>query len=170
MRRSICSFIFSVLVLVLCVQACDFFLREYDIKVINDTDFEFEVYIDDIYQFSLDPGSTATIGRVKSGSHALEARVRDRIVADRIVDLDSNMKWTVYVDTYDIKVINDTDYELSIYLDNVFQFELGVWDTATIAGVSGGVYAIDARSDGRIIADRVLTVDKDINWTIYQGD
>jgi len=167
MRRPICSFIFSIFVLALLLQACDFLLDEYDIKVINDTGFEFAVYIDDKYQFRLGPGSNSIIESVESGTHTLDARIGDQIITERTLDLDSHIEWTIYVDTYDIKVINATDFKLSIYLDDVLQFELGEWDTATIEGVVEGIYAIDARTDGQVIADRAISVDQDIEWTIY---
>ena len=68
---------------------------------------------------------------------------------------------------YDITVINDTDSGFSVYLDDEFQFRLAMGGSSIIRNVEEGRYIIDARVDGNIIAEEVLTVDRNIEWTVY---
>ena len=167
MKRSVYSFTLVIFILALLVQGCDIFLDEYDIRIINDTNFEFSVYLDGVSQFRLDPGSRATIEDVEGGVHTLKAKVDGEVIAERTTDVDENIEWTVYVETYDIEVINDTDFDFDIYLDSVFQFELEFWDSGVIENVLEGDHILEALIDDAVIAERDIYLDEDLEWTIY---
>lgn len=166
MRKFVYLCILIILGLALLFPACDFIL-EYDITVINDTDDSFSVYLDDDFQFRLASGGKITIKDVDEGRHRLEARDAGVVIAERNVTLDSDIEWTIYVDTYDIEVINDTDYDFSFYLDGVYQFDVGYWESFTVTGVSAGGHTLEARVGNEVIASRTVDLDNDLEWTVY---
>ena len=166
MRKIAHLCILAILGLAILIPACDFLL-EYDITVINDTDTSFSVYLDDDFQFKLAPGGRITIRDVSSGDHYLEARDGDFVVAERSIDLDSDLEWTIYVDTYSITVINDTDYDFSFYLDGVYQFEVGYWDYMIVTDVKEGNHTLEARVGNETVATRNTYLDSDLEWTVY---
>jgi len=166
MRKLVHPCILMILGLALLLPACDLIL-EYDITVINDTDSAFSVYLDDDFQFKLASGGRITIRDVDEGRHTLEARDAGVVIAERDVNLDSDIEWTIYTDTYDIEVINDTDFDFSFYLDGVFQFDVGYWESMTVTGVSAGIHTLEARDGNEAIASRTVDLDKNLEWTVY---
>lgn len=166
MRRTTYFFVSIVFGLALLVQSCEIVVT-YDIEVVNDTDSSFSVYLDDEFQFKLGPGGSSTIRDVDPGTHTLEARVLNIVIASRTVELDEDLKWTVYVDRYDVTVVNDTNSGFSVYLDGVFQFDLDPGDRGTITDVSVGVHTLEARIGNSVIADETVDVNQDIEWTVY---
>ena len=155
-----------ILGLALLIQSCDT-MDEHDIAVFNDTDFSFSVYLDGVLQFKLAPGGSKTIKDVEYGSHTLDARVGSEIVAERVVYLDHDIEWTIYVETYDLTVINSTRSAFSVYLDGLLQFELYPGDIGTIANVSEGIHTVDARIGSNVIAEETLKVYQDTEWEVY---
>lgn len=166
MKRSTCILAFAVLSLVWLIQGCDIVLT-YDIKVINDTDRSFSVYVDDEFQFKLAAGGSSTIRDVEEGNHILEARDSSGIVAERVVDLDSDLEWTVYVARYELTVFNETRFSFSFYLDGVFQSDVEPGEGVTFVDVSEGIHTLEARDGDIIIADETLEIDEDLEWIVY---
>lgn len=165
MRRIIYSFTYVILGLVLLItQGCD--VLEYDITVINDTDFSFSVYLDGEFQAQLEPGRSVVISGVESGIHDLEAAVGDEVVAENTIDLEEDLEWIVYIEEYDITVTNQTDLNLSIYLDDYYQFGSPPMSSKTIHGVSEGSHILEARIGGDIITSKKFYLDQDIEWSI----
>ena len=74
-------------------------------------------------------------------------------------------------DTYDIVVVNDSGYAVSIYLDDVYQFYLESGENATISSVSGGDHTLEATVDlilwVSVLDEKTFDLDSDITWTIY---
>jgi len=75
------------------------------------------------------------------------------------------------LDTYEIEVVNDSGYDVTIYLDDEYQFYLESGESATISSVSGGDHTLEATVDiilwESVIAERTFDLDSDITWTIY---
>ena len=152
MKRALYSFTFVILILTLLAQGCEV-EEEYDITIINDTNFDFSVYLDDIHQFRLAAGGISTIKSVEAGNHSLDARDSDEIIAEWAIDVDQDIEWRVYVDTFEITVVNETSSYFSVFLDGVFQFELDPGYSRAILGVSEGEHTVDARIGGEYAVD-----------------
>ena len=75
------------------------------------------------------------------------------------------------LDTYDIEVVNDSGYAVSIYLDKEYQFYLESGESATISSVSSGGHTLKATVDlilwESVLAEETFDLDSDITWTIY---
>ena len=166
MKRMAYPFIFAVLSLVLLSQGCDFEVT-YDIEVINDTDNSFSVYLDNELQFKLAAGGSSTIRNVESGAHDLEARDSSGIVAERVINLDSDMEWTVFVERYEITVFNETGSFFSFYLDGVFQSGLEAGEGIVFTDVSEGIHTLEARIGDIIYADQTVNVNQDMEWEVF---
>ncbi len=166
MKRAAYLSVFAALSLILLSQGCDFQLT-YDIEIINDTDFSFSVYLDDEFQFKLAAGGSSTIRDVDEGAHSLEARTSSGVVAERVINLDSDIEWTVYVARYELTVFNETFSYFSFYLDGVYQFDIDPGDGITLTDVSEGVHTLEARIGDIIIADETLEIDRDIEWEVF---
>jgi hypothetical protein len=123
--------------------------------------------MDGVFQFKLAPGGNSIIRDVESGNHSLEARSDDKIIAERVVNVNEDIEWTVYTQTYDITVINETGFRFAFHLDGVFQFHLEPRDMGTITDVLEGIHTLDARIDDDIIAEETISVDRDIEWTVF---
>lgn len=166
MKRVVYSFVTIILGLALLAQGCEV-IEDYDITVINDTNSDFSVYLDDVLQFKLAAGGSSIISSVEEGRHTLDARDSGGIIAQTTIDVDRDVEWVVYVDTYEITVINDTGSYFSVFLDGIFQFELDSGHSRTILDVSEGEHTVDARVGSEIIAGETFYVDSDMEWTVY---
>jgi len=158
-------FLYVILGLVLLIQGCD--IVEYDITVFNDTDFDFSVYLDGEFQFKLGPGGSSVIKAVSSGTHTLEAISGDEVIAEETIDLTENIEWTVFIPRYNLKVINNTNSMLSIYLDGIYQLDISPRNSKIITGISEGTHTVDARIGKNIVASKNLNINQDIEWNIY---
>ena len=73
-------------------------------------------------------------------------------------------------DTYDIVVVNDSGYAVSIYLDDVYKFYLESGESATISSVSSGDHTLEATVDlilwVSVLDEKTFDLDSDITWTI----
>lgn len=67
---------------------------------------------------------------------------------------------------YRITVVNATDRAFSVYVDGFFRFDLIPGQTQAFE-LDEGVYLLEARSDGTVVADERFSVDSNIEWTIY---
>lgn len=166
MKKAAYSFTFIIIGLTLLIQSCTV-VEEYDITVINDTDFDFSVYLDDDFQFRLGAGGMSVIRNVDEGRYTIDARDGNEIIAEERIRVDRDIEWTVFVERYEITVINSTGADFSVYLDGVFQFDLRPGYSRTITGVSEGTHTIDARIVNVIIADETFFVDSDVEWEVY---
>jgi len=68
----------------------------YDIKIKNLTGSDFSVYLDGEYQFEVYAGGSRTIKGVSEGTHIIEAREDDFVIATRTLYVDSDIEWTVH--------------------------------------------------------------------------
>ena len=71
------------------------------------------------------------------------------------------------VGEYDVVVFNDTDFDFSVYMDDVLQFRLAPGGNSTIRDVEEGIHTLDARVSGDIIAEKTIDVDADMEWIVY---
>jgi hypothetical protein len=81
------------------------------------------------------------------------------------------MQGCSFLNTYDIEVVNDSGYAVSIYLDDEYQFYLESGESATISSVSGGDHTLEATVDlilwVSVLDEKTFDLDSDITWTIY---
>ena len=166
MKRTAYLSIFVALSLILLSQGCDIEVT-YDIEVVNDTDNSFSVYLDDELQFKLAAGGSSIIRNVESGAHSLEARDSTGIVAERLINLNSDMEWTVFVERHEITIFNETASFFSFYLDGVYQFDVEAGEGITVTDVSEGIHTLEARIGDIVIADTTVDVDEDIEWEVF---
>ena len=157
---------FIMLALMFFAQGCDFTVT-YDIDIINDTNSSFSVYLDDEFQFKLAAGGSSTIRNVDSGSHLLEARSGNIVVAERSINLDSDLEWTVYTENYELTVCNDTRSYFSFYLDGVYQGDVEAGECIIFTDVSAELHTLEARVGDIIIADDTFDIDEDLEWTVF---
>lgn len=72
--------------------------------------------------------------------------------------------------SYSMEIINGSEYGVSIYLDDVYQFYLGSGESTTITDVSGGSHTLKARVTtllGDIVMNETtFNLDSDITWTV----
>ena len=164
MKRAVHAFV--ILGLALLIHGCEI-EQDYEVTVINDTDFDFSVYLDDVFQFRLAAGGSSIITNVDEGRYLIDARVDGEIVAERDLTVNGNVEWTVFVDRYEITIVNETGFEFSVYLDGVFHFSLSPGSAGTITDVSEGTHTIDARDRSEIVASETFFIDEDIEWTVF---
>lgn len=88
-----------VMGLFLSIQGCDIVDAvtniDYDIKVVNNTAFTLNIYVDGDLEFSLGGYSSRTIYGVSSGTHTLEATWLGVTMIDRSIYMDSDLVWTI---------------------------------------------------------------------------
>lgn len=74
------------------------------------------------------------------------------------------------LDTYDIEVVNDSGYDVKIYLDKEYKFYLESGESATISSVFSGDHTLEATVDlilwESVLAEKTFDLDSDITWTI----
>jgi hypothetical protein len=74
-------------------------LLEYEVRVVNNLDEEFDFYVDGEYQGTVPANRGKTYG-ISGGRHTLEARIGRLVVLSRTMDVDSDFRWTVYVSDF----------------------------------------------------------------------
>jgi len=104
---------------------------------------------------------------VEDGVQILEARTSSGVVAERVVDLDSDMEWTVFVERYELTVFNEAGLDFAFYLDGVFQFDIESGEGITLTDVSEGVHTLEARIGDIVIADETVDVNQDLEWEVF---
>jgi hypothetical protein len=148
---------------------------EADIVITNDYEegIIVDIYMDGEFKFSLDFKMTIEIDNVSLDEHTLEARVHatDAFIDSETIDVleYTDYYWTVD-DPPDIKVINQFDKSLQIFMDGVYQFDLARKEGRWIINVAYGerfLMAVGA-DDGREVASTTIRVKEntDYSWTI----
>ena len=99
MKRFFC-YVFITTAIILIFQCCGPYddmetYYSYDIKIVNDTRYNFSVYLDNVFQFSLESDGIATIEDVKGGTHTISAKVWGVTIASRTINLNQDTEWTV---------------------------------------------------------------------------
>lgn len=163
MRKAVYSCTLTILGFVLLLPACDL-TDEYDITIWNDTSSNLSIFLDGSRLTEIAAGGRITIRDVEAGDHSLEAKKAGVIIETISFDLDDDMEWDVH--TYAIRVINDTDYDISLYLDGIYQYDLDNWDSMTITNVLPGSHTLQAKDGDFIVGERNVYLDSDIEWTI----
>ena len=163
MRKAVYSCTLTILGFVLLLPACDL-TEEYDITIWNDTSSNLSIFLDGSFLTEIAAGGRITIRDVEAGNHDLEAKKAGVIIETISFDLDDDIEWDVH--TYNIRVINDTDYDISLYIDGIYQYDLDNWDSRTITNVLPGSHTLQAKDGDFIVCERDVYLDSDIEWTI----
>lgn len=153
----------TILGFVLLLPACDL-TEEYDITIWNDTSSSLSIYLDGSRLAEIAAGGRITIRDVEAGNHSLEAKKAGVIIETVSFDLDEDIEWDVH--TYDIIIINDTDYDILLYIDGIYKYDLDSWDSMTITNVLPGSHTLQAKDGDFIVGERNVDLNRDIEWTI----
>jgi len=70
-----------------------FFKGGHDVKIINTSFYDVDIYLDGEFQFHLPSGATKVISDVDSGKHTLEARSGFMVLLSREEDIDEDFEW-----------------------------------------------------------------------------
>jgi mRNA-degrading endonuclease HigB of HigAB toxin-antitoxin module len=143
------------------------------IKITNDYGEDLDIYMDGVFIFVINNNETKTIEDVSIGEHQLIGnRVNTNIqLASLKIDISSVGEYTWYIDDpADINVQNFSGYDLSIYMDNEFMFNLADEENRFILDVTHEKHYLKANkiSDGSEYASITIEVteNKDYLWTI----
>ncbi|MBN2244255.1 MAG: hypothetical protein JW755_00265 [Candidatus Aminicenantes bacterium] len=143
------------------------------IKITNDYGEDLDIYMDGVFIFVVNYNETKTIEDVATGEHELIGnRVNTNIqLASLKINISSvgEYAWNID-DPADINVQNYSGYELSIYMDDEFMFNLADEENRFILDVTQEKHYLKANkiSDGSEYASITIEVteNKDYLWTI----
>jgi len=143
------------------------------IKITNDFGEAMDIYMDGVFIFVINYNEVKIIEDVSTGEHQLIGyRVNTNIqLASLKIDISSAGEYAWYIDDpADINVQNYSGYNLSIYMDNEFMFNLADEENRWILDVSHDKHYLKANkiSDGSEYASITIEVteNKDYSWTI----
>lgn len=140
------------------------------ITITNDYGEALDIYLDGILQFMLAHEESKDIEDISLDTHRLEAR---KVGTDQVVDwydfeitAVGNYFW-IADDPADINVINNSGFQLKIYMDGQYQFDLADEENRWILDVSRGEYLLkaDKAEDGTEYASITLEVLQNKNYT-----
>ena len=143
------------------------------IEITNDFGEAMDIYMDGIFIFVIDYNESKTIEDVSIGSHQLIGyRVNTTIqLASLKIEVTSSSDYIWFIDDpADIKVQNYSGYNLSIYMDDDFMFNLADEEDRWILDVTHEKHYLKANkiSDGSEYASITIEVteNKDYSWLI----
>lgn len=144
--------------------------EEARIIVYNNYGESLDIYMDGIFQFSLEHGDDDKIRDVSLDEHELEAKKpnTNTVVDSETIDVTSytDYTWTVD-DPPDINVINQYGKTLKIYMDETYQFDLVDEEDRWIIDVAFGEHFLKAVKavDGKEVASTTIDVDENIDYS-----
>lgn len=133
---------------------------ENDVIIRNYTDDNMLIYLNGLYQFRMVDGEVRRIRDVSDGRYLIEAKTESLLLFQAATfkvrdgrDFYFVIRVISPVDEWgnlsdwgsDIRVYNRTDYDLHIYLNNVYQFFLAPYSQRYIDNVPTGYHLIEAR-------------------------
>lgn len=140
------------------------------ITITNDYGEALDIYLDEILQFMLAYEESKDIEDVSLDTHRLEAK---NVGTDQVVDwydfeitAVDNYFWIVD-DPADINVINNSGFQLKIYMDGQYQFDLADEENRWILDVSRSEHLLkaDKAEDDTEYASITLEVTKNMDYT-----
>ena len=147
--------------------------EEARIIVTNYSPKTLDIYMDGVFQFTLEDEDSDKIRNVTLDEHDLEAKLTgtSTVVDDETVDVTAYQDYTWNIDDApDINVTNNYGVALKIYMDGNYQFDIADEEDRWIMNVSFGEHFLKAlkASDDKEIASTTLVIEanKDYIWTI----
>lgn len=144
-----------------------------NISVSNEYGLEIDVYMDGIFQFSLEFLNLATIEDVLEGVHEIVAKKKGtgEVITTEIVNVTAFGEiWVSILSAASIKVANRYGEALNIYTNGSFQGELGDELNQIFPNAPYGEHVLEASkaSDNTLVASTVIDIieEKEYTWTI----
>lgn len=144
-----------------------------NIFVSNECGLAIDIYLEGVYQFSLEFLYYDVIENVSGGVYDVVAKIKDteEVYATHIVNVtESKDVWVTFLYNASIKVINEYGEALNIYTNGSLQGELGDGESQVFTNVPYGDHMIEAStaSDNTLVASVTISVveEKEYTWTI----
>jgi len=144
-----------------------------NISVSNEYGLEIDVYLDGVFQFSLEFLDYATISNVSEGVHEIVAKKKGtgEVITTEIVNVTAFGEiWVSILSTASIKIVNKYGETLNIYTNGSLQGELGNEENQVFTNVPYGEHVLEASkaSDNTLVASTVVNIveEKEYTWTI----
>jgi len=144
-----------------------------NIFVSNECGLAIDVYMDDVFQFSIEFLYYEVIQDVPRGVYQIVAKKKDseEVIADDTVDVYvSGEYWVSILSSASLKIINEYGETLNIYTNGSLQGELGHEESQVFENVPYGEHNLEASktSDNTLVASTVIDVidAKEYTWTI----
>jgi len=144
-----------------------------NIFVSNECGLEIDVYMDGVYQFSLEFLYYEVIEDVSGGSYEIVAKKMDtdEVLASDTVNVTADGEyWVSILSAASINVINNFGETLNIYTNGSLQGELDDGENQVFTNVPYGDHNLEASkiSDNSLVASTKITVteEKEYTWTI----
>lgn len=144
-----------------------------NIFVSNEFGLEIDVYMDGVFQFSLEFLIYEVIENVSSGVYEIVAKRKDNgeDIVTEIVNVDASGEyWISILSTASMKIINDYGETLNIFTNGSLQGELGDGEEQVFTNVPFGDHVLEASktSDNTLVASTDISVveEKEYTWTI----
>ena len=144
------------------------------IMVNNDYGETLDIFMNGVFQFTLEHEESEDVDDVELDEHTLQARLAgtDQVVDEEEFDVTS---YTVYTwtidDPPDLNIINESGIDLMIYINDQYYFNLVDEEDRWVMNVEYGDYNVKAFkvSNEAEYASATITVDDNIDysWTIY---
>ncbi|MBN1222287.1 MAG: hypothetical protein JXB23_03510 [Candidatus Aminicenantes bacterium] len=132
-----------------------------------------DIYMDGVFQFSLNYKNSMEIDNVSFDTHELEAKKRgtEILLDSATIEVEEEIDYGWWIeDPADINVTNSFGETLKIYMDEIYQFDLVDEENRWIIDVSWGEHFLKALriSDGGQVASKTIDItdDLDYTWTI----
>ena len=143
------------------------------IVVSNECGLEIDVYMNGVFQFSLDFLIYEIIENVTGGVYEIVAKKKDTVeeIANETVIVNADGEyWISILSAASIKIINNYGETLNIYTNGSLQGELSDQESQVFTNVPYGDHVLEAAksSDNSLVASTTLTVaeEKEYTWTI----
>lgn len=143
------------------------------IFVSNECGLEIDVYLDGIYQFSLEFLYYEAIKNVSGGVYEIVTKKKgtEEVLSTNTVDVNANGDyWVTILSAASIKIINEYGEILNIYTNGSLQGELDDEESQVFTNVPYGEHVLEASktSDNTLVASVTINVveEKEYTWTI----
>jgi hypothetical protein len=144
-----------------------------NIFVSNECGLAIDVYMDGVYQFSVEFLYYDFIGNVSGGVYEIVAKKKDTEEVLSLSSVDVNASgdyWITILSTASIKIVNEYGETLNIYTNGSLQGELDDGESQEFTNVPYGEHVLEASktSDNTLVASTVVNVveEKEYTWTI----
>lgn len=171
-----CAFILS-LIIVLSFVSCKSPESADDISaniyVSNEHGLELDIYMNGIFQFSLEFLFYEIIEDVSGGTYEIVAKRKDSgdvLATNTVIVNASDDYWVSVVSGASLKIVNEYGETLNIYTNGSLQGELGNGESQVFSNLPYGDHVLEASktSDNALVSSKQLSVteDKEYIWTI----
>jgi len=144
-----------------------------NIFVSNECGLEIDVFMDGVFQFSIEFLYYEVIENVSAGTYEIVAKKKDteeEIMTDTVDVNASDDYWVSILYSASLKIINEYGEILNIYTNGSLQGELEDKESQVFDNVPYGEHVLEASktSDNTLVASTTINVveEKEYTWTI----